>query len=169
MSHSARDDGARHPVEGAVGTIVRTPLGPVAVEVAHERIVRVYPVRRETPYAPSRHPLLREASVLLERYFRGERVAFDLPLAPAGTTFARRVYEVLTRVGYGERITYGALAREAGSPGGARAVGGAVGRNPILLLIPCHRVVAANGIGGFHYGLAWKRYLLDLESPKNGS
>lgn len=99
----------------------------------------------------------------LGEYFAGERREFDLPLAPGGSEFDRRVYDQLTRIPYGQTITYGELARRVGNPRAARAVGGANGRNPVLLVIPCHRVVAANGPGGYSAGMWRKRLLLALE------
>lgn len=107
--------------------------------------------------------LLRRASRLLERYFAGRRVAFDLPLEPAGTVFERRVWKTLCTIPWGETRTYGEIAREAG--GSPRAVGHAAGQNPIPIMIPCHRVVAAHGLGGFSApgGVGTKRALLALE------
>ena len=99
----------------------------------------------------------------LRDYLTGTRTVFDLPLEPAGTPFQRRVWDELVCVPFGAAVTYGELARRVGcrSP---RAVGQAVGRNPILILIPCHRVLAANGrLGGFSAGLPVKEFLLNLE------
>ncbi len=100
---------------------------------------------------------------MLERYFAGEREEFDLPLAPAGTGFERRVWAALRTIAYGQTRTYGAIGRLAG--GSPRAVGQAAGRNPIPIIIPCHRVVAAGDLGGFSApgGIAAKRALLALE------
>ncbi|MGH7103424.1 MAG: methylated-DNA--[protein]-cysteine S-methyltransferase [Acetobacteraceae bacterium] len=107
--------------------------------------------------------LLRRACCMLERYFTGQREAFDLPLRPAGTAFERSVWTVLRTIPWGERWTYGEVARLAG--GSPRAVGRAAGRNPIPIMIPCHRVVAADGLGGFSApgGVATKRALLARE------
>ncbi|MGH7122371.1 MAG: methylated-DNA--[protein]-cysteine S-methyltransferase [Acetobacteraceae bacterium] len=107
--------------------------------------------------------LLRRASRLLERYFAGQCVAFDLPLEPAGTPFERRVWKALRTIPWGETRTYGEIARQSG--GSPRAVGQAVGHNPIPIIIPCHRVVAARGLGGFSApgGVDTKRALLKLE------
>lgn len=106
----------------------------------------------------------------LDEYFRGERRGFDLPLAPSGTEFQRRVWKALTRVPFGETQSYGQLAREVGSGGGARAIGQANARNPIPIVIPCHRVLAAGGgIGGYAgdwgegEGIVRKRWLLRHE------
>jgi methylated-DNA-[protein]-cysteine S-methyltransferase len=108
----------------------------------------------------------------LAEYFTGRRLAFDLPLAMAGTPFQRRVWRALLDVPYGETITYGELAREVRPDGGwraARAVGAANGRNPIAVVVPCHRVVGADGsLTGYGYGLERKRFLLDLEAATLG-
>ena len=107
--------------------------------------------------------LTRQACRELEEYFAGTRRSFDLPLDPPGTAFQKRVWQTLRDVPFGRTVTYGQLAAAVGNPGAARAVGGALGQNPILILIPCHRVLAATGIGGFSAGLACKRILLALE------
>ncbi len=109
-------------------------------------------------------PLLARARAQLDAYFDGEAVTFDLPLAPAGTAYQRRVWAALRRIPPGATRTYGDIAAEAG--GSARSVGGANGCNPIPIIIPCHRVVAAAGLGGYSGGdgLATKRTLLDLEA-----
>jgi methylated-DNA-[protein]-cysteine S-methyltransferase len=99
-----------------------------------------------------------------QEYFAGTRRSFDLNLSPAGTPFQRRVWQVLTEIPYGETITYKQLAERAGSAKAYRAVGNANGRNPLVILQPCHRVVAANNrIGGFSSGIFRKRFLLELE------
>lgn len=100
----------------------------------------------------------------LVEYLDGSRTVFDLELDPAGTPFQRRVWQGLTEIPYGEVISYGELARRIGMPGAARAVGQANGKNPIPIVVPCHRVIAADGsIGGFSSGLGLKRQLLALE------
>jgi len=100
----------------------------------------------------------------LQEYFAGERRDFDLPLDPRGTEFQRRVWQRLTQIGYGETTSYGALARELGDAGASRAVGLANGSNPIPIVIPCHRVIGADGsLTGFGGGLPVKAALLDLE------
>ncbi len=100
----------------------------------------------------------------LEEYLAGTRTSFDLTLRPAGTPFQQSVWKGLTDIPYGEVCGYGELARHIGNPGAARAVGQANGANPIPIIIPCHRVIAADGsIGGFSSGLSIKRRLLALE------
>jgi methylated-DNA-[protein]-cysteine S-methyltransferase len=110
-------------------------------------------------------PLLREAAQQLEAYFSGAARGFDLPLAPKGSDFQLRVWAQLQRIGYGETATYGEVAARLGLAGhAARAVGAANGRNPIPIVIPCHRVVGANGVlTGYGGGIERKRKLLALE------
>jgi methylated-DNA-[protein]-cysteine S-methyltransferase len=109
-------------------------------------------------------PLLRRAASLLQAYFDGAAAAFDLPLAPPGTAFQQRVWQALRAIPPGATASYGAVARACDSA--PRAVGQAVGANPIPILIPCHRVVAAAGPGGYSGagGLATKQFLLSLEA-----
>jgi methylated-DNA-[protein]-cysteine S-methyltransferase len=109
----------------------------------------------------------------LAEYFAGERREFTVPLLPEGTRFQREVWDALRRIPCGETRSYGQLARELGRPGAARAVGQANGRNPLPILIPCHRVLASDGgIGGYlgdwseGRGIALKRWLLELERQR---
>jgi methylated-DNA-[protein]-cysteine S-methyltransferase len=107
---------------------------------------------------------LRSAAAQLEEYFSGVRRSFALPLAPAGTVFQVSVWKALEEIPYGETITYGELAGRVGRPGAFRAVGQANGANPLPIVYPCHRVVAAGGhLGGYGGGLDAKRRLLALE------
>jgi methylated-DNA-[protein]-cysteine S-methyltransferase len=107
---------------------------------------------------------LRAAATQLEEYFSGARTSFVLPLAPDGTAFQLAVWSALTGIPYGETVTYGELARRVGRPGAPRAVGQANGANPLPIVYPCHRVVAAGGrIGGYGGGVETKRRLLALE------
>lgn len=100
----------------------------------------------------------------LSAYFKGTLTAFDLPMRPAGTDFQRRVWHALTEIPYGETISYAELARRVGNPKACRAVGLANGRNPIAVIVPCHRVIAADGtIGGYGGGLERKEWLLQME------
>ena len=100
----------------------------------------------------------------LGQYFAGERVEFDLPLKAIGSPFQRRVWAELEQIPYGRTISYGELARRIGSPGTPRAVGMANGRNPISIIVPCHRVIGADGtLTGYGGGVERKRFLLELE------
>lgn len=115
------------------------------------------------------HPVLRAAAGQLEEWFAGERTTFDLPLAPVGTPFQRQVWDALLAVPYGETTSYGELAAALGDHRRARAVGAAVGRNPLSIVVPCHRVLGAGGrLTGFAGGLEAKRALLDHEAGRAG-
>ena len=108
-----------------------------------------------------------EARQQLLAYFAGDLTDFALPLAPVGTAFQLRVWDALRAIPYGETCSYGDLARRLGSPGAARAVGLANGRNPISIIVPCHRVVGTSGrLTGYSGGRERKAFLLDLERQK---
>lgn len=150
----------------------RTPLGTLVAIAAGGTLVGLHfedgrhappvaPQWREDPY----HSPLRECAEQLADYFAGKRLCFDLPVAPRGTPFQQRVWREIARVPFGETITYAELAARAGSPGSARAAGAATGRNPLAIVVPCHRIVGANGaLIGYAGGLARKERLLDLEA-----
>jgi methylated-DNA-[protein]-cysteine S-methyltransferase len=146
---------------------LHTPLGELTVFEEDGAIVTLDFGRAHAPPGlPPPSPLLREAAAQLQDYFDGQRTTFDLPLAPQGTPFRRQVWDALCRIPPGETRSYIDIAREIGcrSP---RAIGQANGSNPIPILIPCHRVVAADGsLGGYSggEGAATKRYLLALEA-----
>jgi methylated-DNA-[protein]-cysteine S-methyltransferase len=118
---------------------------------------------KHTKRAPKSR-LERQVAKELQEYFSGARKDFTFPVETNGTEFNRKVWERVVRIPYGQTLTYGEIARELQKPGAARAVGTANGRNPIPIVIPCHRVVATGGkLGGFGGGLPLKRKLLDLE------
>jgi methylated-DNA-[protein]-cysteine S-methyltransferase len=115
--------------------------------------------------ATSDDALLREADEQLSAYFAGELRRFDLPLSPRGTDFQRRVWDAVAAVPYGTTTTYSRLAAAIGSPSATRAVGAANGRNPLPIVVPCHRVIGASGaLTGYGGGLDVKRALLALEA-----
>ena len=112
----------------------------------------------------------REAIAQLDAYFAGRLHRFDLALAPEGTPFQREVWSALTDIPYGETVSYSELARRIGRPAASRAVGAANGKNPLPIVVPCHRVIGANGsLTGFGGGLAIKRRLLELEAGSTGT
>jgi len=114
-------------------------------------------------------PILAEARRQVEAYFSGELKEFQLPLSMAGTEFQRKVWSLLREIAYGETISYGELARRLGDPNASRAVGLANGRNPISIIVPCHRVIGANGkLVGYGGGLPRKQALLALEARTEG-
>jgi len=110
-----------------------------------------------------------EVMAQLDAYFAGELKDFNLPLAPAGTKFQMTVWEALQSIPYGETISYGELADRIGNPKAVRAVGGANGKNPIPVIVPCHRVIGSDGsLTGFGGGLSIKEALLTLEGARHG-
>jgi methylated-DNA-[protein]-cysteine S-methyltransferase len=114
-------------------------------------------------------PVIVRTKRQLDEYFQGKRKAFDMPLAAAGTPFQRAVWKAIAGVGFGETISYAELARRAGRPGSARAAGAATGRNPIGIIVPCHRIVGADGsLTGYAGGMDKKRALLALETGTRG-
>jgi len=109
-------------------------------------------------------PLFASLRQQLAEYAEGNRQRFDLPLAPRGTEFQSQVWQALQQIAFGDHASYGALAQQLGRPSAARAVGAAVGRNPLSILIPCHRVLGSNGqLTGFASGLTMKKRLLTIE------
>ncbi|TAN62015.1 MAG: methylated-DNA--[protein]-cysteine S-methyltransferase [Magnetospirillum sp.] len=141
-----------------------SPIGPLALFEADDAIVAV-----DWGWLPENDPspLLLRARDQLEEYFDGKRRMFDLPLAPHGTAFQRRVWAELEKIPFGATLTYGELAGRLGTA--PRPLGGACGRNPIPVIIPCHRVLAANGgLGGYSGidGIETKEFLLRLEGAR---
>jgi len=150
------------------------PLGPMLLLAVDDALAGIhFDGQRHHPIvgADSRHdpghPALRAAKAQLAEYFAGTRTAFALPLAPVGTPFQRAVWTAIRAVGYGETITYGELAARTGSPRAIRAAGAATGRNPWGIVVPCHRIVGADGaLTGYAGGLERKRALLALEARR---
>ncbi len=155
-----------------------TPIGTLRLVGDDARIVRV-----DLPNAAAHDPdfawqeahgrlpgALRQAKRQLAEYFDGSRRDFDLPLSPDGTAFQCRVWEELRRIPYGETISYGELARRIGRPTASRAVGAANGKNPLAIVVPCHRVIGADGtLTGYGGGLPIKETLLALERRVAGT
>lgn len=132
------------------------------VTVENQEIVALE-FTQEKPQIPS-DPLLMQLQAQLTDYSRGALMAFDLPLSPQGTDFQKKVWAALLTIPYGETRSYGQIAQQIGSPKASRAVGGACHRNPIGLIIPCHRVVGGQGaLTGYAGGLDLKRMLLAHE------
>lgn len=107
--------------------------------------------------------LLNKCRAQLEEYFAGKRTTFTIPLDIIGTSFQKKVWEALTAIPYGETRTYKEIAMQIGHPRATRAIGQACNRNPIVIIVPCHRVVGSNGLTGYAGGLNKKKWLLDLE------
>jgi len=149
---------------------LESPLGRLLLVADGEALTAVYLNTELLGPAPlwqraEALPPLASAREQLAEYFRGIRKGFDLPLRLSGTPFQRRVWEELAGIPYGAVISYGELARRVGNPKAARAAGAATGANPIPIVIPCHRVIGADGgLTGFGGGLERKRSLLELEA-----
>lgn len=149
---------------------IDSPVGPLLLAASDAGMHTVefhdakHPVKRGDDWREGGHPLLRLAEKQLREYFAGTRRDFDLPLAPRGTPFQRDVWQALASIPYGETVSYGQLAGRVGRPSASRAVGAANSRNPLPILLPCHRVIGANGaLTGFGGGLPAKQFLLELE------
>jgi methylated-DNA-[protein]-cysteine S-methyltransferase len=148
-------------------TTVPTPLGDLLLVAVDGALVKAHFAPFDEPdTAPTPHaPVLVEAARQLAEHFAGERTDFDLPLAPPGTAFQQRVWDELCRIPYGTTTTYGELAERLGDPRCVRAVGLANGRNPIAVVVPCHRVIGSDGkLRGYAGGIERKQRLLALES-----
>ncbi len=155
-------------MESPVGrlTLVASDRGLVAVLWQNDRPSRV---RLDEMAEDDRHPILIETERQLGEYFAGERKEFSLALDLRGTRFQKDVWEALLAIPFGETRNYGQLARQLGNPLATRAVGAANGRNPISIIVPCHRVIGASGkLTGFAGGLDIKARLLELERGNSG-
>lgn len=151
---------------------VPSPVGPLTIVAAGGLITGLYMnAQRHAPGQaalglpgdPAQEPFA-TAAAQLAAYFDGKLTEFELPLAPDGTDFQRKVWDGLRAIPYGQTVSYGELARRIGSPAASRAVGLANGRNPIAIVVPCHRVIGSDGsLTGYGGGLDRKRFLLALE------
>lgn len=145
-----------------------TPVGRVTIASNGCAIIAIAIGEASLPGDRKPTPLTNDAANQLQEYLAGRRRYFDLPLDPAGSPFQKKVWREMLDIPYGSTKTYGQIACAVGSPRGARAVGMAANRNPIAIVIPCHRVLASNGKpGGYAYGVEVKRFLLDLERRSN--
>ncbi|MES2308735.1 MAG: methylated-DNA--[protein]-cysteine S-methyltransferase [Verrucomicrobiota bacterium] len=144
-----------------------SPLGRLRVTASTKGIVSLeFVPSKAKPVLPTTL-LLKKAFRQLDLYFKGKLQAFDLPLDPTGTPFQSQVWKALSQIPYGETRTYGEIAKKIRSPRASRAVGGACNRNPLLIIVPCHRVVGSTGkLVGFAWGLKAKQALLDGEKQE---
>jgi methylated-DNA-[protein]-cysteine S-methyltransferase len=144
---------------------VRSPIGTWGVEGTDEGITRIYmPGEKQTPSKGVAPKAVATGAAQLEEYFNGARRTFRVKLADAAATpFQRDVWNALSDIPYGQVRTYGDIARATNRPRAMRAVGNANHANPWPVIVPCHRVVGASGIGGYGGGEEVKRFLLDLE------
>jgi methylated-DNA-[protein]-cysteine S-methyltransferase len=154
-------------------SLLETPIGTLLIAGDEQAVRRIdfpkdgKPGTPQPEWTESARGPVGQAMKQLREYFAGKRADFDLPLAPEGTEFQRTVWRNLQDIPYGETISYGELAKRVGNPKASRAVGAANGQNPIPIVIPCHRVIGANGkLTGFGGGLPTKEALLALETKQ---
>lgn len=153
----------RRQTEGCA-RLIHTQLGPVQAVASKRHLLELNFGAGALSFPDTANPILDQAEEWLTSYFAGEKVSpVPLPLSPDGTPFQRKVWQILQNIPYGETVTYGEIAKMISPAMSAQAVGNAVGANPIPVIIPCHRVVAANGIGGYSSGIKIKQHLLSLE------
>jgi len=144
-------------------TALKTPVGNILITEKDGFISELELNSTQKPSAPP-SPLLREAARQIEEYFLKKRRKFDLPVNPDGTIFQKAVWREMQKIRFGKTASYKNIAEAVGNPRAFRAVGGAANKNPIALIIPCHRVVGADGsLTGFAGGMALKKKLLDFE------
>lgn len=149
---------------------VDSPVGPLLLAASDDALVAIefhrnrHPVKRHANWREGDNAVLRRVQRQLDEYFAGIRRSFDVPLAPQGTPFQREVWNALARIPYGDTWSYRDVAVSIGKPDAVRAVGAANGRNPIPIVLPCHRVIGSDGaLTGFGGGLPTKAFLLRLE------
>lgn len=166
------------PKPYTVYTYIDTPLGQLLVAQTEAGVSHVRFMNRTNALQPPKDwtykaTLSGDVVEQLHGYFAGSLFTFDVPLAPLGTPFQQRVWQALLAVPYGKTCSYADIAQQLGNPKAVRAVGAANGRNPVAILIPCHRVIGRDGrLTGYAGGLSTKAYLLDLEQthqPEQGS
>jgi len=153
-----------------VWTQIDSPVGPLTLAASDAGLHMLefaqsgHPVPRGATWQEGDHPILRQTETQLQAYFSGTLCNFELPLAPQGTPFQCAVWMVLASIPYGQTITYAEQAARIKRPRATRAVGAANGRNPISIVLPCHRVIGTNGaLTGYGGGLPVKQFLLRLE------
>ena len=144
---------------------IRTPLG-IATIIGDENGVQEIKVDDPTKESSEIPEVLQSAILQLQQYFSGKRESFDLQLNPKGTDFQKKVWEELKNIPYGATVSYLELSRKLGDEKAIRAVAAANGKNPLWIVVPCHRVIGSNGsLTGYAGGLHRKKWLLDLENP----
>ncbi len=154
---------ARAYADAMDSLVMDTPVGRIRLLADRESLVAIERTAAKTSAQTATSPVLRAARNQLREYFEGRRASFDLSLAPAATPFQQKVREALLRIPFAKTATYAEIAKAIGTKS-PRAVGQAVGSNPLLVIVPCHRIVASGGgIGGFAWGLRVKKRLLSHE------
>ena len=152
-------------------TMMNSPVGDITLVADEENLCAIYwqnqkPDSRKFPDLEKndKSRVLRSAALQLSSYFMGRTQKFDIPLRPVGTDFQEKVWRALRSIKYGKTVSYGEIARKIGNPKAVRAVGAAIGKNPLSIIVPCHRVIGSNGkLTGFAGGLETKEFLLNME------
>jgi methylated-DNA-[protein]-cysteine S-methyltransferase len=152
-------------------SILKSPVGDLMLVANQSELIGIYflnhrhvPQAQKTWTLNERHPVLHRAGKELKEYFAGGRTSFTVPINSIGTKFQKRVWREIARIPFGKNLSYSELAKRVGAPRAIRAAGTATGRNPLSIIVPCHRVLTKDGaIGGYAGGLEKKRHLLKLE------
>lgn len=141
-----------------------SPIGVIELQATGRSLTSLKLIEGYKAFTASSNPVIKETISQLSEYFAGQRQQFHLPLQLQGTEFQKQVWNQLMEIPYGKTISYAELAQAIGNPKACRAVGSANGKNPIAIIVPCHRVIASDkSLGGYAYGLAVKQHLLKLE------
>lgn len=144
-----------------------SPVGNIKLEASDTGLTRISVVSKKVLPVSSSDPILKQAVHELKEYFEGKRTAFNVPLDAEGTDFQKKAWKELSKVPYGKTVQYQQLAAKIGNPAAVRAVGTAMGKNPLCIIVPCHRVLPKKGgVGQYAYGSAMKRWLLQHETEQ---
>ena len=147
-----------------------SPLGVISITATTEKIIELSFVERALPVSSSIPGVLQSCLRQIDAYFQGELTEFSVDLEPEGTDFQKRVWRQLEKIPFAETASYGDVARSIGKPTACRAVGGANGKNPIAIIVPCHRVIGSNGtLTGYGSGIWRKEWLLEHEKKVAGA
>ncbi len=142
-----------------------TPIARIGIQEEDGKITKLGFNLPKEACEEKKTPLIQEAFKQIDEYIKGKRKTFNLPINPKGTQFRKRVWEELIKIPYGQTVSYGTIANRIRNPKASRAVGGANNKNPIAIIIPCHRVIGSNGkLVGYASGLQIKQKLLEIEN-----
>ncbi len=143
--------------------IAPSPIGPLTI-TSNGKVITEVRFGKHTKETTTKDKILKQCKKELQQYFSEKWTTFTVPVAPEGTDFQKKIWKQMLRVPFGKTISYGELAKHAGRPKAIRAAASACGKNPIVILIPCHRIIASNGtLGGYSGGVRIKKWLLEHE------
>ena len=150
--------------------IIQSPIGKIKITSKQNYITKITQLTKDTTTNQNSDETCELAEKQLKEYFSGKRTEFELPIKPEGTEYQKKVWKTLQEIPYGKTASYKEITEKIGIPGGSRAVGNANNKNPITIVIPCHRIINHNGkIGGYGTGISKKLYLLELEQKNKKS